>query len=140
MLRIKVVLDVNILISAIFSFTGGAHKIVDFALDKKIKIYTSLEILKELEEKLRDKFKQDESFIERQVSLILNYAELIEPKLELNIIEKDPDDNKFLECALESDADFIITRDHHLLDLKNYENILIVDPAEFLEIFRNKFN
>jgi predicted nucleic acid-binding protein len=47
---------------------------------------------------------------------------------------KDPSDSKFLECAVEGNADFIITGDRHLLDLGKFEEIKIVIPAEFLKL------
>lgn len=60
---------------------------------------------------------------------------LITPgKLEINAIPEDPSDNKIIACALEGDADFIISGDHHLTDLKIFQGIKIVDPAVFLKI------
>lgn len=48
---------------------------------------------------------------------------------------RDPDDNKFLSCAVNSNSYYIISGDKDLLDLKKYEEIQIVTVAEFLEIF-----
>lgn len=50
----------------------------------------------------------------------------------------DTNDNKFLECAIESDAELIISSDSHLLNLKKYRTTDIVDVAEFLEIFSHE--
>lgn len=61
-------------------------------------------------------------------------AEIIEGKLVLDIIKEDPTDNIILACAVEGRADFIISGDSHLLNLANYEEIEIVDPATFLEL------
>jgi predicted nucleic acid-binding protein len=49
-------------------------------------------------------------------------------------VQDDPDDNKFLECALQCKADYIISGDTHLLDLKEFEGIKILRAAEFLKI------
>ena len=66
------------------------------------------------------------------------YSEFVETKQHPSIITDDPDDNKFLECAIESDAELIISGDSHLLNLKKYKTIDIVNVAEFLEIFSHE--
>jgi predicted nucleic acid-binding protein len=53
-------------------------------------------------------------------------------------VQDDPDDNKFIECALECRADYIVSGDTHLLNLKEYEGIKIINAGEFLEVFYNK--
>ena len=60
-------------------------------------------------------------------------SEFINPVQVLNIIKKDPDDNKFLECAAEFEADFIITGDKHILELGSYQNIKILSPSNFIK-------
>ncbi len=49
-------------------------------------------------------------------------------------VRKDPEDNKFIACAVEGDADYIVSGDEHLLDLKHYKSIQIVDARAFLKI------
>jgi predicted nucleic acid-binding protein len=61
-------------------------------------------------------------------------AFIIPGKLDIDVIPEDPADNKIIACALEGDADFIISGDHHLTDLKIFQGIKIVDPAAFLKI------
>ena len=51
---------------------------------------------------------------------------------ELNIVEKDPDDNMFIECAVALKAEFIVSGDKALKEIKDYMNIKIVSPGEFL--------
>ena len=55
-------------------------------------------------------------------------------RLETQVVVADPDDDKIIACALEADADFIITGDPHLLNMKQYREIQIVTPRAFLEI------
>ena len=52
----------------------------------------------------------------------------------MEVIKDDPDDNKFIEVALEGNAEFIVSQDNHLLRIKNFEGIRIVTPIEFLRI------
>lgn len=58
---------------------------------------------------------------------------MVIPTEEFNVV-LDPDDNKFIEAAVEGKAEFIISQDKHLLILKNYKGIKILKPEEFLEI------
>jgi len=57
---------------------------------------------------------------------------------ETSVIEEDPSDNIYLECAIESGADFIISGDHHLTDFGTYEGIRIMNPATFLKIIQSE--
>jgi uncharacterized protein len=46
---------------------------------------------------------------------------------------RDPDDNKFISCAVEAEAEFIVTKDKHLLDVGQYGNVQIVKPGYLVE-------
>lgn len=65
---------------------------------------------------------------------IREFAHIVEPKQKLMVINRDPDDNKFLECSLEGGAEYIVSGDKDLLDLKTYQGIYILSPAAFLAI------
>jgi len=67
---------------------------------------------------------------------LLNTAELVAPTECIELLTADPTDNKVLECACECNADYIVTGDRHLLDLKEFRGIKIVRPAEFLRLFK----
>src|SRR3989344_8611209 len=123
----KVILDTNIFISSIF-WKGNSHKIVELALDKKIEVFTSLEILKELEEVLKEKFEEEQEFIDEQIALILEYAQVINPEIKIDIVKEDLDDNKIIECAVTSKADYIISGDSHLTKIKEVLGIKILKP------------
>ncbi len=130
----KVVLDTNVLISSILIDKGNPYKIVNLAIEQKIQNHTSIYILKELENKLRNKFKESEEEIAKQISLVKIYSEVVEPKEKIKVIKDDPKDDMVLECGVASNADYIISGDNHLLKLKEYRGIRILTPAEFLEI------
>ena len=57
---------------------------------------------------------------------------------ELHVVEKDPDDNKFIECAVALKCKFIISGDKHLKSVQDYMGIKIVSPKEFLDIYRSQ--
>ena len=73
--------------------------------------------------------------ISEWVNLILNNSILVEPKEKFNIL-RDVGDNKFLECAHEGKVDYIITQDNHLLNLKKFRDTKIINPEDFLELFK----
>jgi predicted nucleic acid-binding protein len=62
--------------------------------------------------------------------IIVFNSQIVYPKKKLNIVKKDPSDNKILECALEAKASFVISGDRHLLEIKEYDGIKIVSPRE----------
>ncbi len=130
--KIKVVLDTNVFISSIF-WIGNPHKIVELAFDKIVEVYTSPEILTELEKILKRDFKEDQAFVERQIALILEYAKIVRPINKLEIVKADPDDNKILECAFTAKADYIVSGDPHLYTIKEVAGIKILKPKEFLD-------
>lgn len=52
----------------------------------------------------------------------------------MNVVIDDSDDNKFIEAAVEGNADYIITQDKHLLKLKKFNQIKLITPKQFLEL------
>ena len=56
--------------------------------------------------------------------------------MRVNVIKRDLSDNKFLEAALEAKADFIITGDHHLLELREFRGVKILSPSDFLKLLQ----
>ena len=65
-------------------------------------------------------------------SLIIEKSMLVVPTKKLKVVS-DPDDDKFVEAAVEGKANVIISQDKHLLSLKNYKDIKIITPETFLE-------
>ena len=63
---------------------------------------------------------------------ILPYAEVVKPKRRLRVVQRDPSDNKFVECAVAGKARVIISGDKELLSLGRYRQIRIQSPAQFL--------
>ena len=111
---------------------------MELALDKKIEVFTSLEILKELEEVLKEKFEEEQEFIDEQIALILEYAQVINPEIKIDIVKEDLDDNKIIECAVTSKADYIISGDSHLTKIKEVLGIKILKPAEFIQDYEKQ--
>ena len=135
---IKVVLNTNVYISGIL-FGGKSETIRRLAKEGKIVILVSEEILAELAGGLKRKF----NWLDWQISELLEdiraFATLVIPAFHLSIIKKDDQDNRFLECAIEGKAQYIVTGDkRHLQSLKKYKEIEILSPDRFLEVDRIK--
>jgi putative PIN family toxin of toxin-antitoxin system len=139
---IKVVIDTNVFISSIINTKGTPAKILDLIKDEKIMMVTSLVILKEVQEVLfyphiKKLHGFDEPRVDLELSKIRLLAEITAGILNLEVIKNDPDDNKFIECAVEGVADYIISGDHHLREIKEYQGIKIITPAEFLNYWNS---
>ena len=67
------------------------------------------------------------------ISLFRDTFELIYPSQTFHVVMEDPDDNKVLDAAYAASVDFIVSGDKHLLSLKQWENISILSPAQFVK-------
>ncbi len=133
----KIVIDTNIYISAIF-WGGKPRAVVDLGRSGQVLIFTSSEIEKEIEKKLKTKFGISN---EEVAQILLDFSTFTSPSKAIRkiaVIDDDPDDDKFIECAVSSRAGFIVSGDKHLLNLKEYKGIKIMKAADFLSIFLKK--
>ena len=130
----RIVLDTNIFVSGIH-WTGSSEKILRIWMEGKFELVSSLPIIEEIVRVLANfKVPLDAEDILWWESLILEKSILVIPTEEVEIVKNDPDDNKFIEAALEAKADFIVSQDKHLLVIKEYQRIKIVHPEEFLKL------
>ncbi|MBI4652420.1 putative toxin-antitoxin system toxin component, PIN family [Candidatus Desantisbacteria bacterium] len=132
--RFRIVLDTNIYISAIL-FGGKPEELLKLARAGKVGLLISENIKNEIAEILKRKFKFNDLQISEILEDIDSVSTLIIPNIILNIIKKDDEDNKILECAIEGKVNYIISGDHHLLELKEYQKIKILKITEFLDVF-----
>jgi putative PIN family toxin of toxin-antitoxin system len=102
--------------------------------EREYVIILSPEILDEAIDKLRHKFNVPENRIQDLIRILVTFSFVVEPTEKINAVKADPDDNKIIECAACSNADYIVSGDRHLLDLKEYKSIKIVTPRNMLEI------
>jgi uncharacterized protein len=130
--KLVVVLDTNIYISAFF-WRGIPFKIFHKALTGDFTYCISQEILDEIKAILKREFDLNFKDIEAYSQVILATSYFITPIERINLIKDDPTDNKFIECAVASKADFIVSGDNHLLRLKEYKGIKILSAREFIE-------
>ena len=134
----KITVDTNVLISATF-WAGASDRIISMVEAKTIQLVLSEEIIKEyvgvLEyEEIKDKIRDKNLVMRRTVSKIISLSTIIEPTKKFSVVQDDPDDNKILEAAVAGGVDFIVSNDKHLLNLQEFENILIVSPDDFIKL------
>jgi putative PIN family toxin of toxin-antitoxin system len=128
----RVVADTNIYISALM-FGGLPSVLLDLGLMQAITLVISPPLLDELQDKLRVKFgvlAQDAAAIRAKLETI---GDLVHPAMVLDVVSHDPDDNRVLECAVAGRADYIVSGDRHLLNLKQHAGIAILTAREFLD-------
>jgi len=130
----RVVIDTNIYISAIF-WNGKPREVIDLGRDGKITIFTSLDIENEIAGKLKTTFKLAGEDVNQILLDFSTFTLPIRINKQLIVVQDDPDDNKFIECAVECRANYIISGDRHLLNLKEYEGIKLIKSSEFLKVY-----
>lgn len=127
----KIVIDTNNLISAL-GWNGKSRELLRKVIEGEYDFYISIKQLVELKRVLnypRLKFteEQKKNFLE----IIYKIAKIIDTKNKVDLAEDD-DDNRIIECAIESKANYIISGDIHLKKLKKIEKIKIISVNEFL--------
>ncbi len=130
---LRVVLDTNVLISAIL-FGGNPRQILEKAIRGEIRLCMSEPIVKELKGVLqRSKFDYSPEMIQVILTELTGIADFVNPLKTMDVVLEDPEDNRILECAVEAEANYIVTGDFHLLKLIRYRNIEVLNAVAFLE-------
>ena len=135
----KVVLDTNCILQIVFP-KSGYKEVWDALLAQEYIICLSSEIILEYREILERRFGSS-IFAEEVIELIasLPNVEHVSPAYRFNLITADPDDNKFVDCAITAGATYIVSNDHHFSELKNYDfpKVDVRTLKEFLDIIKN---
>lgn len=136
---LRVVIDTNILVSALLSKKGTPARILAAWRERKFLVFTSEEAILEVERVLQElaatgKYVIVKEDIESVLNLLRKDAILVPGQVDTKgTIPQDPDDEKYLSIALEGEADIIVSGDKHLLDLNFYQNISIQNARQFLD-------
>jgi len=134
---LRAVIDTNVMVSVAFAKIGLAKKLRDLIADDAFILITSKSILKELYEVLHyphivERFKPSEEDIEEFIGMIIEHAVITKGTYSIDGITEDPKDDMFIACALEERADYIISRDPHLRNIKHFQKIQIIDASTFI--------
>jgi len=126
---VRVVLDTNLFVAAFWSPRSASAKVVDACEEGSFCLLASAAIRREMEHILRNA-RTSAPYRER-VARILDRAEEVRPTHFLQVVPEDPDDDKFVECALDGDADYLVSSDAHLLRLGEIEGVRVLKPTAF---------
>jgi putative PIN family toxin of toxin-antitoxin system len=138
MIPLRLVIDTNILVSAALKPDGLQRTILFLAMTKPARLYVTGAILAEYREVLaRPEFKIRLGLRQQLLQLIKNRAQLVTPARMLQVA-KDPDDNKFLECADAARADYLITGNQRHFPAF-WKNTKVITSREFIGIVAPHF-
>lgn len=134
---LRAVIDTSVMISVAFAKEGAAKTLRDLIADDKFILVTSKAILKELYEvihypRIFERFNPSQNDIKEFISMIIEHAAITRGTYNVDGITEDPKDDMFIACALEGKADYIVSRDPHLRNIKHFHGIQIVDLTAFI--------
>jgi uncharacterized protein len=135
---IRAVLDVNVLISSLISPQGAPGQLIRQLTDESFEIVLSKDISAELRRaiaypRVRERIKLSDDELELWLAALDVLSVHVEPSVHVSAVSADPDDDIYIEAALEGRAEFIVTGDKHLLDPGGFEDVRIVRAREFLD-------
>ncbi|MDY0019496.1 MAG: putative toxin-antitoxin system toxin component, PIN family [Anaerolineae bacterium] len=134
---LRVVLDTNVYVSGLILARGTPFQILEAWRQQAYILVTSELIIVEIERvlrypRIRDRYGVTEADSARLIASLRADALIVAGINDIEPACSDPDDDKFLACALEAGADCIVTGDPDLLTLVSYAGIDILKPSEFL--------
>ena len=135
---LRVVLDTNILISAVINKFGPSRQIYNLFRAGKLCLVTSPFQLRELArilryQRIKKKYRLTETAIKKIERVIRKYSLVVFSETVSDVISQDQDDNRILAAAIEGKADTIVSGDEHLLGLRKYRSISVVSAKNFLQ-------
>ena len=135
----RIVIDTNVVASGIV-FGGKPERLLELAIKNDVEMCVSPQILAEYDEIIaRLSAKYLAHTIEITLQDLTDNALLVTPSQTVTVC-RDPDDNKFIECAMEGKCLYIVSGDNDLLNLRSYADVEIVTVAEFFERYGNQFS
>ena len=132
-------LNAELYVNSVINIQGNPKRIVERWEQNQFNVLASVSIIDEIGRVLRypriiKRHRQDEGANQRFLELLSSQAVMVEPPAVLDVIKEDQSDNRYLECAVEGIAQYIISGDKHLLELGEYKGIVILPPAAFVTL------
>jgi hypothetical protein len=138
---IKAVVDTNLLVSAFISSFSYPREIERRWRSGEFILITSREIVEEINRvlhlpRIHMKYHLTESDIQAFVLTLIHKGNCVSGELALKGVAPDPGDDKIISCAIEGEAEFIVTGDKALQQLKEYQDIKIINAEQFVRALR----
>jgi putative PIN family toxin of toxin-antitoxin system len=136
---IKAVLDTNVLVSSLVSQHGPPRHALDAWLEGHYTLVISLYLVEELIHvlscpRIARQVHLEEDELAAILAALLSQAEVTPGRLRLPGVTRDPKDDAVVACAVEGEADYIVSGDQDLLVLGRYETVQVVTPRQFANI------
>lgn len=129
------VLDTNLFVAAFWNKRSASAEILNACLEGQAHLYYTKQIVAEIRLILRN-IRATPGY-RHFVDEILKKGTEVKPLGPVSVVLDDPEDNKFLACALAANAEYIITNDEHLLRLKTFHRVSIAKPSEFKRLLQS---
>lgn len=136
---IRAVVDANVWASALINPDGPPGHLIRRMIDRTFDVVMSPDIMVELRrtlayERVREGICLSDDDLELWLAAVEVVAVGVRPSFRVRAVVADPDDDVYLEAAMEGRAEYVVSGDRHLLELEEYEGVRILRPAEFLEL------
>ncbi|HEY6413033.1 MAG TPA: putative toxin-antitoxin system toxin component, PIN family [Edaphobacter sp.] len=132
----RVVLDTNVFISGL-KFDGRPASVLQMAAEGVYTLVLSEDMLLEIEDVLLRKFKWSTGNVRSTLNGLRTFVGIVNPAIEDSDCE-DPDDNRILEAAIAGNATYIVSGDQHLLRMKRFRKVEIVNVNEFIDLLERE--
>jgi putative PIN family toxin of toxin-antitoxin system len=139
---LRIAIDTNVIVSGILSQKGAPAELLHAWRERRFLLLTSSAIVAEIRAvlqypRIRKKYPLNDNEIEQVITLLEHDALLVTGEAEVaGSIPDDPKDEMVLACAVDGEADGIVSGDHHLIDLESFRDIPIMTPRQFLDQLR----
>lgn len=136
----KVVIDTNIFVASFLNPAGTPRKIIDIWKDGRIVLCLCAEIIEEYIDVLSRFGLESEKELEELLEVFKKkvHIHFVAIDRQLKLVAADPEDDKFVECAMSAQATVVVSGDKHLLDLKRHKNISILSPSQFFSFLQQQ--
>ena len=129
----RIVIDTNVIASAMF-FGGRPRQLIELLIKHKLEAFVTKEIVTEYQETCDELCSRyPNKPVRLPLRLIIAACKMIEAHSVINVC-RDPDDNKFIECAVDAKCLYVISGDKDLLCVDCYQDVQIITVADFLDL------
>ncbi len=138
-MKLRLVMDTNVLASGIFFSKGNEAQILGYTIEGRAVLLASLDTLEELREVLtRPKFQLTQPEALALFQMVLSRCEIVLNPEKAEARCRDPDDQKFLDCAVAGKADYLVTGDPDLLVMERVGGTLILTGAQLVKAMKRE--
>lgn len=128
----RIIVDTNVLISGVF-FGGAPRKVIEQVASGHVSASATPAIIEEYDRVVQEMIRRKQGKLRTDaLAYLMSRIEVIEPRTVVEIC-RDPDDDKFIACAIDASALYIVSGDKDLLYLEAHQGIRIITAAEFCE-------